>query len=483
MSQQPIDTRQSYPENNSVVSHGEMMDTFTEQDSQPKPKNNIKNLIVGITIGIIGTIVAMKFIGANPNPTSESAATNPVSANQVSTKASQSVTTTQPQIISVASKIEATGTIVPFELIPVTSQANNLLIKEVLVDEGDIVSQGQVLIRLDDSVLRAELRQAQAAVKQAQARLAELKAGTRQEELARAEENINVIQSEILQSESDLQLAKTRLERNRQLEAEGAISKDSLDEFINAQQVQATNLQRNKARLREAQQRLLELQKGARQEVIDQAQAGLSEAQARVKLTEARLADTIIKAPASGKIAERNARVGDVTSSFSEEKFLTIIQDGRFELQVRVPEGELRKIKPQQKVKISSTANPNLNLTGIVRDINPIIDQDSRQGTVNVDLPVGNGLKTGMFVQASIITDTQPRLTVPMAAVVPQNNGQGTIYFIQPDNTVQARTVTLGDIVDNQAIEIVSGIELGETIALKGVNYLQDGVKVEIVEN
>jgi multidrug efflux pump subunit AcrA (membrane-fusion protein) len=384
-------------------------------------------------------------------------------------------------MINVASKIETTGTVVAYELIPVMSKASNLQITEVLVDEGDIVTQGQTLIRLDDSVLKAELKQAQALVQQAKARLAELKAGTREEELARAQESVKIAQADILQAEADLELAQAKLQRNRQLEAEGAIATDRLDEFVNDELVKKSNLQKNRARLREAQQRLLELQKGARKEVVAQAEASLAEAQARVKLIETRLQDTIVTAPVNGQVAQRNAKVGDVASVSSNQNLLTIIQDGRLELEVRIPESELRDIAPQQKVKISSTANPNLNLTGIVRDINPIIDRDSRQGIVNVDLPVNSGLKPGMFVQASIITTISPSLTIPMKAVIPENNGQGTVYVLQENNTVKAQQVSLGEIVDNEAIEILSGIQLGDIVALKGANYLQDGNAVDLV--
>ena len=339
------------------------------------------------------------------------------------------------------------------------------------------------MIRLDDSVLQAELQQAFAQVQQAQARLAELKAGAREEELARAQENIAVVQAEIVQAQADLELAQAKLKRNRQLEEEGAISRDSLDEFVNDELVRKSNLQRNQARLREAQQRLRELEKGARKEVIAQAQASLVEAQARVKLIQTRLKETIVTAPVAGKIAQRNARVGDVASVSGSQPLLTIIQDGRLELEVRVPENELKKIVSGQQVKLSSTANPNLNLIGIVRDINPIVDRESRQGIVNVDLPTDNSLKPGMFIQANITTATQPRLTIPMEAVIPQNNGQGKVYQLQEDNIVVAQQVTLGEIVNNQAIEVLSGLNSGDIIALKGVNYLQNETMVEIINN
>ena len=442
-------------------------------------------LIIGMLIGVVLTTIATTFINRSPNSEGVEAPAGEVTATTTKTTSTvkQAITTTIARNVNVESKIDATGTVLAYELIPVTSQGNSLQIEAVLADEGDFVNQGDILVRLDDSVLQAELEQAQAGVKQAQARLAELKAGTRIEEVARAKENLNVIRSEITQAEADLSLAQAKLRRNRQLETEGAIARDSLDEFINDELVAQSNLTRNKARLREAEQRLQELEKGARKEVIAQAEARLIETQASVKLINTRLEDTIVTAPVSGQIAQRNARVGDVASPSNSNQLSTIIQDGRLELEVRVPESELRNITSGQRVNISSTANPDLNLIGIVRDLNPIIDRDTRQGIINVDLPADSGLKPGMFVQTEIITDTARNLTVPIKAVIPQRNGEGLVYLIKGDNTVEAKRVTLGEIINNEAIEIRAGLNSGDEIALKGVDYLQDGVAVEIVQN
>lgn len=452
-----------------------------EISPQTQDKTHGNNLILGLLLGVIGTFIIMKVI-----ETKISTTTNNVSTPQTqipATNSSQTITTVEAQITQVENRIETTGTVLAFELIPVMSSASNLQIKEVLVDEGDIVAQGDILLRLDDTILKAELAQAQAGVSQSQARLAELKAGTRKEELARARENVTFAQAEVNQAQSDLQLAVTRLERNKQLEAEGAIPRDRLDEFINNKLSQESNLIQARARLAEAKQRLQELEAGERQEVITQAEANLREAKARVKLIQARLAETIITAPTGGKIAERNARVGDVTSSFNSQKLFTIIEDKRLELQLKVSENQLKDIKSGQVVNIYSSANDNIQLKGKVRDINPIIDSESRQGIVNVDLPPDTNLQPGMFVQATIITSIKPSLTVPMAAVLPQVDGKGLVYTLQTDNTVKSQLVTLGEIIGNDRVEILSGLDVGDAIALQGVNYLQDGSQVKVVTN
>ncbi len=488
-------------------------ETKNERIGQLSSKGKKSNsLILGILIGVITTFVGMKIMGGKQPeaPTTPS----PV-VEQSSPSISQTITIAEVAITQVQEKISANGTVAAQELVPVMSQADGLQITQVLVDEGDIVNQGQTLMRLDDRILQAELKQAQASVSQAQARLAELKAGARQEELQRAREKVNFARADVLQAESDLELAKTRVQRNRQLEAEGAIARDRLDEFLNEELTKQSNLAKAKASLQEQKQQLLELETGVRPEIIAQAEANLAEAQARVNLIKARLAETNVIAPVSGKIAERNARVGDVTSAFNDQKLLTIIEDGLLELQVKVPETQLNQIRIGQKVKVTSNRNSiiederlelqsdalktplnqvkmgqrlkvasssnfNLNLTGIVTEIAPVINSESRQAIVKVDLPNRDNLQPGMFLQAEILSSTKSSLTIPMNAVLPQNNGMGKVFLLQPDDTVKAQIVTLGDILESDRMEILDGLSVGEKVAVKGAAYLKDGDKVAV---
>ena len=472
MSQKSIEPQENH-NNNGKSNVSVNLDTLLFDDIPSENKKG-NSLILGILIGIIGTMIGVKIVEGNPSPPTP---TPPVAQP---TNTSQTITTTEAKLRSTETTIQATGTVSAYELIPIMAQISNAQIKEILVDEGDIVTQGQVLIRLDDRILQAELKQAQAGVIQAQTRLAEVKAGTRKEELERARENVNFAEADVAQAKADLQLAQTRVERNKQLEAEGAIPKDRLDELINAESTTKYNLTKNQARLREAKEKLAELQKGARQEVIAQAEANLLEAQTRVNLVQTRLKDTIITSPVNGKVAERNARVGDVTSSFNEQKLFTIIEEGRLELQVKVPENQIKQVKSGQKVIISSSANANLKLTGMVREITPTIDPQSRQGIVKVDLSPDNNLKPGMFVETTIITNVKSNLVVPITSVLPQKDSTGIVYLVKSDNTVTAQKVSLGEIIDNQDITILSGLNVGDVIALKGVNYLQDGAKITI---
>ena len=185
----------------------------------------------------------------------------------------------------------------------------------------------------------------------------------------------------------------------------------------------------------------------------------------------------------SGKIARRNAKVGDVASASAQTPLFEIIQDGRLELQLKVPETELNSISAGQKVQITTDANSNLNLSGKVREIDPVVDAESRLATVKVDLPENTALKPGMFLKAAILTDTALGLSVPVSAVIPQDGDNGIVYLLQNDDIVKAATVKMGEILPNKEIEIVSGLETGDRVVVKGAGYLKNGDRVKVVEN
>ncbi|MEQ8963192.1 MAG: efflux RND transporter periplasmic adaptor subunit, partial [Coleofasciculus sp. C2-GNP5-27] len=408
-------------------------------------------------------------------------ADTPTAAPPVATSSapSQSVTVAPVTSENVSRRLDATGSSAAFEMNPVMSQATGLQIQQVLVEEGQVVKTGQLLARLDDSVLQAQLNQAQASVAQAEARLAELRAGSRSEEIARAKETVRSAESAVTAAESDLELARTRVERNKLLQAEGAIARDRLDEVYNQERSSRSQLEQAQARLREANQQLAQLQAGPRREVITQAEAQLAQAQAQVESTIAQLNNTRILAPVSGKIAERNARVGDVTSG--SQTLFNIIENGRLELIAKVPETQLPQIQPGQSVTITSDADSRLQLSGKVREIDPMIDEASRQAQVKIDLPTSAALKPGMFLRASITTSAAQGLTVPAKAILPQSDGSAIAYIVQPDNTVKAQSVEVGELLGDNRVEIKSGLSVGDRVVVKGAAYLKDGDKVEVV--
>ncbi len=233
--------------------------------------------------------------------------------------------------------------------------------------------------------------------------------------------------------------------------------------------------------MREAEQELQQLRAGSRQEVITQAEAQLAQAKGQQQAIAAQLGNTKIVAPASGMVAERNARVGDVTSP--SQPLFQIIDKGRLELLLKVPETDLAQIRPGQSVKITSNKDSKLSFEGKVREIDPVVNEQSREARVKVDLPAADSLKPGMFLQAEITTSSASGLTAPAKAILPQADGSAIAYRLMGDGTVKAQQVQVGEPMPGERVEIKSGLSPGDRIVVKGAAYLKDGDKVEVVQS
>ena len=481
----------SVEKQHSVTNHQQKLAKFSTKNS----------LIIGIGLGLLISWGGAKFISPLANKKSIAASQTQTIATDSSNLPSRHVTIAEVTSSTVERSLKASGTIEAYELIPVMSQATGLQIKEILVDEGDYVQRGQVLARLNSDALEAEYLQAQGAFAQAEARLAAIEAGTRVEEIARAQERVNSLAAEVARAESDLELVTKRVKRNQTLETEGAISRDRLDEIYNEERINRANLEQAQARLAEGKQELAQLQAGERPEVILGARGELLQAQGRLQLIKTQLQDATVTAPASGIIAERNARLGDLTSN--SDNLFTIIENGRLELRLKVPETSISQIQPQQKVQIISQTRAfspfedkpkvgNLRgvarqynsqpLIGTVREIDPIIDRQSRQATVNIDLPSQVPLKPGMFLRATISTATAQGQTVPVKALLPQADGSAIAFVVQDDNTVKAQSVEIGGILADETVEVIQGLQTGDHIVVKGAAYLKDGDSVSFEE-
>lgn len=470
-----------------------------------------QGVLVGMGIGVVLAVGGTRLMGARP--TTPAPAPSPITAS--TPIAAQSVTVATVETNSVNRTLEATGSVAAYEMIPVSSQATGLQIKEILVDRGDLVKAGQLMARLDDSLLQAQLTQAKASEAQAEARLAELRAGMRKEEIAQAEARLEQTRARLKQAQASiprqieqaaaqvasaqarLNLAENRYKSYESLVSQGAVTRDrfneALSEYRSAQaslseaqqrleQARNTNnpeIDQLAATVREAEQQLELARAGSRQEVITQAEAQLAQAKAQIQSVTAQLANTKIVAPAGGKIAERNARVGDVTSA--SQPLFTIIDRGRLQLLLTVPETQLPQIRPGQKVNITSDTARQLSLTGTVREIDPLVNE-SRMATVKVDLSAAEALKPGMFLRAAITTSSASGLTVPARAVLPQADGSSMVYQLQKDDTVKALPVQMGELLSGERVEIKSGLSAGDRIVVKGGPFLKDGDKVEVVK-
>ncbi len=546
-------------------------DRIEPQQIEPQPTtpgrfSQWRTLIIGLAIGLGLGLVGMRFI-SRPAP---KAAVKPA---VTAPSASQTVTVATAQSESVERTMEATGTVVARDLLPLRSPATGLQIIDVLVDEGDYVEEGQVLAYLDDSVLRSRLEQAQsqvsaatstvsqaeagvtqaASAKQAaESGISQAEAGVSQAESAKASAIAGVAQAQagVLQAETEIQQAeagvmqaqanvdraKAKLaqaerewQRYRDLSSEGAVAQQQADfrqtDVLTAEEdvrVAVANLEAARTQVDNAKAQKINAQanvanaqaqveaqaanvlasaanvENARSQVQSQAanilasEANVGNAAAEVQTDRANVAQlqtqleqTVIRAPESGLIAKRMARVGDVTSSSGI--LFEVMRDGELELQVEVPETQLPQVQPGTAVWVKSDADAKINLRGTVREIAPTIDAKTRKALVKVNLPASDRLRAGMFLKAIITTTTSQGTTVPAKAVLPQPDGSKVIYKLGENDTAIAQRVEVGQIVGkstedlaNTHIEILKGLKPGDRVIVNGAGYVKDGDRVKV---
>jgi len=208
------------------------------------------------------------------------------------------------------------------------------------------------------------------------------------------------------------------------------------------------------------------------------AQAQLKAAEARVKAQKLRLAYTQVRAPDDGIISSRSATVGSVIQTGNE--MFRYIRRNQLEWRAEVPEGPLSNIRVGQKVKLH-TAQGGV-LAGKVARISPVVDAQSRNGSVFIELSGTRDLKAGMFAQGELELGRTDAMTVAQNAVIVRD-GYSYVFKVSDENRVSQIKVRIGRRMENR-IEIIEGIPEGSQIVTAGAGFLSDGdlVRVENVK-
>src|SRR5258708_28775303 len=199
--------------------------------------------------------------------------------------------------------LTATGYIVPHHTINVNSKVTGRL-KWIGVEKGDLVKEGQVLVRLEDDEFRAQYQQARGAADSARAYLNELQHGSRPEEIAQSQHNLD-------EARATLANDKLTLDRTRDLANQGVVSRQALDDAtakFDADQQRVNSLEK-----------VAQLSKiGPRAEEIDRAQGAVTQAEGQAAYAKSLLDATVIRAPVSGTILDRTAEKGElITAQFA----------------------------------------------------------------------------------------------------------------------------------------------------------------------
>lgn len=408
-----------------------------------------------IAAGAIGLGVAGIFLARqNANPVDVTALTVPVEAE------------------SLTVRITASGRVQPTQTVNLSPKTSGIL-RELLVEQGDRVTQGQTIARMENAETQAQLTQAQARVSQVQARLDALRTGNRPEEISQRQAEVAQAQAQVVDAETRVSLAETRLERNRVLQQEGAIPLDDLDAAEQETQSARANLAAAQANLRAVQERLDLSRSGSRSEEIAEAEAQLQEAIGNLESAQVRVADTIIRAPFDGIITQKYATEGAFvtpTTSASDASSATstaivALADG-LEVLAEVPEVDIGQISVGQTVEIQADALPDQVFQGRVKLVAPeaVVQQNVTSFQVRVEILTGqDALLSGMNVDLTFVGDSlDSALVIPTVAIVTKDGQSGVLVPDERDRP-EFVPVTLGSGIGDQT-QVLDGLDSGDRV-------------------
>ncbi|HEX4856287.1 MAG TPA: efflux RND transporter periplasmic adaptor subunit [Limnobacter sp.] len=319
-------------------------------------------------------------------------------------------------------KLSVNGNLAAWQEAVIGSQLNGVRIDSLLAEVGDTVKKGQVLARFDQETVKADLEQARAGVAEAQALFDQ---------------------------------AKLNADMFRRITEQGAVSAQELNQVLAAEK---------------------------------SAQARLMSAKALQTQQEIRLRNTQVTAMDSGVISARTATVGAVPSPGQE--LFRLVRQQRLEWRAEVTESELGRIKPGMAVSLPSegtvlegTALKGTPVKGTVRSISPVVNVQSRNSLVYVDLPnaYASGLKPGMYVRGEFNLGEQPALVIPQTAVIERDGFTYAFTLNEQTSKVQRVKLQVGTIKGEQ-VQVLDGLKAGQQVVKTGVAFLADGDLVKVVK-
>lgn len=317
------------------------------------------------------------------------------------------------------------------------------VVLERLVQEGDRVSRGDVLLVLKSDEISAQVRQAEAELKE----LATTRRPQAEVDLANAKVQLEQAQREAVRR------------RNTEL---GILSAEEREKSIEAEKLARNNLE------------------SARLKVSSLARDKVEETKLRERLAalQAQLAKTKIRAEVSGIILTRNVEPGDLVQP--SQTLFTIALDGATEIRVPFDERNLPLLALQQKAAVITDAYPNQPFPAHINFIAPSID--AQRGTVDVRLtvdPVPDFLRQDMTVSVNVETNKRERTLVIPNDALSSISGNKAMVILVRDRKIQRHPITLG-LRGLVMSEVVAGLKEGDHVLTDAESVLKDGTRVRI---
>jgi len=321
---------------------------------------------------------------------------------------------------------------------------------QVLVERGQVVKEGSVLVRMDDRDAINQLSEAEAMEAQTRERLG----------LVNGEYFDPLKTPDVRQARALMDRAEADFRRYARLVEEGAVSRSEHDlkraEFLTAKEQYEGTINQ-----------------------VRQLFQTLQAQKARVAMARKAQEDTVIRAPYSGLVAEKHVNVGRYAKK--GDKLVTLVRVDPLRVELTVPEATAASIRNGQKVSFTVQTHPDRPFTGTIAHIGPALRTDSRALVVEALVPNAGGLlQPGLFATARIeLPATRPSVLVPAAAVRTEA-GVSRMYVAKGDRA-ELRFVQVGREADGR-VEILRGLAAGERVVLQAAETLADGAAITITK-
>ena len=349
-----------------------------------------------------------------------------------------------------AKSVVATGKIEPITKVEIKSKASGI-VKQLLVEEGQAVKHGQVLVELDKEEIQARVRQARAA-------------------LEGAEANRRAAQADMERSKTDAEgpdvpLLKRAYERAQGMAKQGVVSQSQLDD---AQKNYEMAL--NKQNVARAQLIVANAKE-------KQASAQVTQSRANLEQLEEELRNSTIVAPIDGLVLSRNVEIGDAVSSIlvlgsSATSVMTLGDTREVYVKGKVDESDIGKVYLGQPARIKVESFKDKTFTGKVTKISPMGVEKDNVTTFEVRVSItnpGGELKAAMTANAEIILEEHKNvLMIPEGAVIYDKDKKASVEVPDSNGKEGKKKVPVTIGISNGAkTELLAGLKEGDKVVLQ----------------
>lgn len=320
--------------------------------------------------------------------------------------------------------IGLTGNLKAKQRVDVTSRIAGR-ITQIRVDTGMPVAKGTLIAVVEDDEIRQQIERSKA--------------------------SIAVSEASIGQREAELINAKAELDRKKKLIEEGILSKQELD--------------------------MLDMRVRVAQSQLELAKAQKRQSEAELRELNIRQGQTRIFAPISGIVAMRQVDIGAMVGA--SNPIVTIVSLTPMVIEAQVAERDITKIKRGTSVTVTVDSLPNQKFMGRVMRISPMLDPQTRNGMVEIEIPNREStLKTEMFARIAVdLGSSRETLLLPRDALVYRGDQPG-VYTIEND-IARFKPVDTG-LMQEDNVELLAGLKAGDKVITAGSNLLKDGDRVRV---